>query len=204
MSTEADNIAEQTAAVATISGHLFRASLIAKRMALAAKNSRAMVLRAGEKAAGLKVISDYFGELANKTITLSDVINQYAIAISQNSVRQWRTNAFLHRLIQTQTKMEATNINQLSFAFSEGQAQLDHLTQKMHKQLLSLNEQLMDIRQYMQSSSVVAVTFRLEATKTGEFQPMLEHMANTIEQLTNEIKERITFSQNQLAKFKVA
>ena len=202
MSTEADNIAEQTAAVATISGHLFRASLIAKRMALAAKNSRAMVLRAGEKAAGLKVISDYFGELANKTITLSDVINQYAI--SQNSVRQWRTNAFLHRLIQTQTKMEATNINQLSFAFSEGQAQLDHLTQKMHKQLLSLNEQLMDIRQYMQSSSVVAVTFRLEATKTGEFQPMLEHMANTIEQLTNEIKEHIAFSQNQLAKFKVA
>ncbi|MFY0700490.1 MAG: hypothetical protein JXR04_06685 [Bermanella sp.] len=204
MSTEADNIAEQTAAVATISGHLFRASLIAKRMALAAKNSRAMVLRAGEKAAGLKVISDYFGELANKTITLSDVINQYAIAISQNSVRQWRTNAFLHRLIQTQTKMEATNINQLSFAFGEGQAQLDHLTQKMHKQLLSLNEQLMDIRQYMQSSSVVAVTFRLEATKTGEFQPMLEHMANTIEQLTNEIKEHIAFSQNQLAKFKVA
>ena len=85
------HIATQTAAAATISGHLYRASLIARRMALAAKNSRAMVLRAGSKAAGLKVISDYFGELADKTINLSNVINLAAISISQNSVRQWRT-----------------------------------------------------------------------------------------------------------------
>jgi hypothetical protein len=39
-----------------------------------------MVLRAGSKAAGLKVISDYFDELADKTINLSYIINQSAIA----------------------------------------------------------------------------------------------------------------------------
>ena len=44
----------------------------------------------------------------------------------------------------------------------------------------------------------------MEATKTGEFQPMLEHMADTIDGLTNNIKEHILFSQNQLAQFNVA
>lgn len=204
MSDDANNIASQTAAVATISGHLFRASMIAKRMALAAKNSRAMVLRAGARAAGLKVISDYFGELADKTIRLSDVINQYAIAISQNSVRQWRTHVFLTKLEHTNERVSEQVKGQLTFALDQGTHHMSSLNQNMSHQLSSLNQQLLDIRQYMQSSSVVAVTFRLEATKTGEFQPMLEHMADTIDGLTNNIKEHILFSQNQLAKFNVA
>lgn len=204
MSDDANNIASQTAAVATISGHLFHASMIAKRMALAAKNSRAMVLRAGARAAGLKVISDYFGELADKTIRLSDVINQYAIAISQNSVRQWRTHVFLTKLEHTNERVSEQVKGQLTFALDQGTHHMSSLNQNMSHQLSSLNQQLLDIRQYMQSSSVVAVTFRLEATKTGEFQPMLEHMADTIDGLTNNIKEHILFSQNQLAKFNVA
>ena len=204
MSKDATSIASQTAAVATISGHLFRASIIAKRMALAAKNSRAMVLRAGARAAGLKVISDYFDELADKTIKLSDVINQYAITISQNSVRQWRTHVFLSKLQHTQQRINVSQKSQLTTALASGGEHMSSLHRDMNHQLSSLNQQLLDIRQYMQSSSVVAVTFRLEATKTGEFQPMLEHMADTIDGLTNNIKEHILFSQNQLAQFNVA
>ena len=76
MLDDSSHIASQTAAAATISGHLYRASVIAKRMALAAKNSRAMVLRAGARAAGLKVISDYFDELATRpSISLTLSIN---------------------------------------------------------------------------------------------------------------------------------
>jgi len=204
MLADATHIASQTAAAATISGHLFRASVIAKRMALAAKNSRAMVLRAGARAAGLKVISDYFDELADKTISLSNIINQCAISISQNSVRQWRTHTFLTHVERCRTKIESElKTQQLAFATSEGEVSMDELTSNMHHQLSSLNDQLADIRQYMQSSSVVAVTFRLEATQTGEFQPLLEHMANTIDGLSNDIKHHITFSQNQLAQFRM-
>lgn len=200
---DSSHIASQTAAAATISGHLYRASVIAKRMALAAKNSRAMVLRAGARAAGLKVISDYFDELADKTINLSNIINQCAISISQNSVRQWRTQSFLMRMEQCRQKIGNKKVVQLSSAMSDGEASLLKLSSNLQSQLSSLNDQLADIRQYMQSSSVVAVTFRLEATQTGEFQPLLEHMANTIDGLSNDIKQHITFSQNQLAQFKV-
>ncbi|MGR6871580.1 hypothetical protein ACU6U9_04575 [Pseudomonas sp. HK3] len=203
MTRDTSNIASQTAAAATISGHLYRASIIAKRMALAAKNSRAMVLRAGAQAAGLKVISDYFDELAGKTINLSSTINQCAITISQNSVRQWRTNSFLSYVNHTKSKMDQDRTSQLNKAVEESESSLDRLSKDMQLQLSQLSGQLIDIRQYMQSSSVVAVTFRLEATQTGEFQPLLEHMAHTIDGLSNDIKHHITSSQNQLTQFKI-
>jgi hypothetical protein len=192
------HIAAQTAAAATISGHLYRASLIAKRMALAAKNSRAMVLRAGTKAAGLKVISDYFDELADKTISLSHIINQSAISISQNSVRQWRTQTFLNNLAKSAMRLEEHRTQQLQPAVGIGNKGLADLVSVLQSQLSSLNDQLLDIRQYMQSSNVVAVTFRLEATQTGEFQPILESMAHSIDGFSNDIKNHITYSQNQL------
>lgn len=204
MFEDSSHIAAQTAAAATISGHLYRASMIAKRMALAAKNSRAMVLRAGSKAAGLKVISDYFDELADKTINLSHIINHSAISISQNSVRQWRTQSFLHNLSKCKQRIGDEKTPQLTPAMEVGENNLHLLASKLQSELSSLNDQLLDIRQYMQSSNVVAVTFRLEATQTGEFQPLLESMANSIDGLSNEIKNHITYSQNQLAQFKVS
>ncbi len=196
-------IAAQTAASATISGHLFRASIIAKRMALAAKNSRAMVLRAGTKAAGLKVISDYFDGLAGKTITLSNIINQCAISISRTSVRQWRTQTFLDRLALCQLRLGPEKSNMLDGAVTHRRLFLEEQLHSLRSQLSELKDQLADIQQYMQSSNVVAVTFRLEATQTGEFQSILESMANTISQQSNDIKAHITTSQNKLSHFQI-
>lgn len=201
-------IAQQTAAAATISGHLFRASITARQMALAAKNSRAMVLRAGSKAAGLKVISDYFDDLADKTITLSSTINHYAVAISQNSVRQWRTITFIDKVRKGQNYLKRAentqnSIGQLEPAIDKASVYRLELANKLHSQLKNLKDQLENIHHYMQSSNVVAVTFRLEATQTGEFQPLLEHMAATIDGLTNDIKSHISTSQNQLNVFNI-
>ena len=203
MRKNSTNIATQTAAAATISGHLFRASLIAKHLALAAKNSRAMVLRAGEKAAGLKVISDYFDELADKTINLSATINEKAISISRTSVRQWRTQTFLDRMDNSQTRLAANKAQQLNPSIEDGQHYLTKLINALRSELGELNDLLADIRQYMQSSNVVAVTFKLEATQTGEFQPLLEDMAKKIDNHSNDIKYHITTSQNQLAQFQI-
>jgi len=203
MQHASSQIAAQTAASATISGHLFRASLIAKRMALAAKNSRAMVLRAGTKAAGLKVISDYFDELAGKTIKLSNTINQCAISISRTSVRQWRTQTFLDRLAKSQARLAPDKSQQLNTAMENRHLFLTDQLHSLRSQLAELKEQLADIHQYMQSSNVVAVTFRLEATQTGEFQPMLENMASTIGKQSNDIKAHITTSQIKLSHFQI-
>ncbi len=197
------HIAAQTAASATISGHLYRASLIAKSMALAAKNSRAMVLRAGSKAAGLKVISDYFDDLADKTISLSNTINQCAIDISRTSVIQWRTQNFLDRLDKSQSLLNSGQAKKLDVYMDDRRSVLSQYIHSQKSLLINLKDQLADIHQYMQSSNVVAVTFRLEATQTGEFQPLLEHMAHTIDGQSNDIKHHITCSQSNLAQFQI-
>ncbi len=193
MRKASSDIAIQTAAAATISGHLFRASLIAKHLALAAKNSRA----------GLKVISDYFDDLAGKTINLSTSINKRAISISRTSVRQWRTQTFLDRMDRSQSRLAGHKASQLTPSIDERQHYLSSLIGTLQTELKSLQEQLADINQYMQSSSVVAVTFKLEATQTGEFQPLLEDMAKTINGHSNDIKYHITNSQKQLSQFHV-
>ncbi|EAT11935.1 hypothetical protein HF888_11155 [Bermanella marisrubri] len=191
-------IANQTAIAASISGHLHKASLIAQRMALTAKNSRAMVLRAGSAAAGLKVISDYFGELATRTIELSKTINVAAISISQNSVKQWQTQGFVDRVYSAYQKLESKQQRQLQQALDFADNHLNNLNHNLRKELSQLDNALGEIQQFMQSSNVVAVTFRLEATQTGEFQPMLEAMANNISKLTDDIKALITMSSNML------
>lgn len=196
------HIATQTAAAATISGHLFRASVIARQMALAAKNSRAMVLRAGSKAAGLKVISDFFDELADKTIGLSKAINQCAIGISQNSVRQWRVQTFIDRLGRTVPQVSTGKQKKLRVTMDDANHTMTELQGTLLHQLRTLRDQLDSIHHFMQASNVVAVTFRLEATQTGEFQPLLLHMAENIDGLSNRIKFHINTSQSQLAQFR--
>lgn len=68
-----------------VAGELYRASGIARQLSLAAKNSQAVVHRAGSKVAGLKVISEYFADLATKTIRLAEEINSISLDISYHN-----------------------------------------------------------------------------------------------------------------------
>ena len=63
-----------------VAGELYRASRIARQLSLAAKNSQAIVHRAGSRVAGLKVISEYFADLALKTIKLAEEINTISLS----------------------------------------------------------------------------------------------------------------------------
>ena len=185
---------------ATVAGELYRAGNIAQQLSLAAKNSRAVVLRAGSKAAGLKVISDYFAELAGTAIALSGKVNDVALKISQMSVERWHRENLTYNLAQSQKlqyheSLEA-NIQQVA-------QQMEEINGRFRKSIGKLKDQLDDIHNQMQASSVVAVTFRLEATQTGEFQPILEDMANNIEGYSNQIKQHVQCSQLQIARIAI-
>ncbi len=184
-----------TIAAANVSGQLYRAGEIAKNLSLAAKNSRAMVMRAGSRAAGLQVISDFFAELASKTILLSQEINLCAIDISNNSVAQWRTHTLIHHLNTSDQKSEQTELHELVNSKLKLSSQhLDKLETQFRSSIKLLESYLEQIEEQIRASNVIAVNFRLEATQTGEFQPMLNHMADNIDQLSREIKEHISES----------
>jgi hypothetical protein len=187
-----------TIASARVAGELYRASVVARKLSLAAKNSRAMVLRAGSMAAGLQVISEYFAELASSTISLSELINAQTILISRISVRQWRQQTLNTKLTTCINAANAQQISELTQRLEVSENTLAEMKQDFMKGMRGLENYLEEIQGLVRSSSVVAVNFRLEATQTGEFQPQLNSMADDIESLSNQIRDYLENSLKHL------
>lgn len=184
-----------TIAAATIAAELYYAELTARSLTISAKNAAAIVLRAGNRAAGLSVISSFYDELAGKTIKLARVINVTAVRLSNVTVSEWRTTTAIERLQQASKKAaDAPNqhcIQELQIQIKEN---LDDIGSQFAKLVSSLSRDLREIQSHMRAIDVVAVTSRLEAHRTGEFKDGLLHMAATIQQQANDIKQRVNRS----------
>ena len=151
-----------------------------------------MVIRAGSRAASLKVISDFFDDLATRTINTAETINQLAIAISTNCVSDWMTDNFLQQLIKAHDMAgEQAYTASLEKPLAHAHA-LRHEKQSNYQKLVgNLALKLDEIKQFMKAAGVVAVTSRLEAIQAGEFEAGLTEMANDIHALANRIGEHV-------------
>ena len=195
---EAGDCCQSTIASASISAELGKACGKAKKLSLAAKNARAMVLRVGDRATGLKVVTDYFSELADNTIFLADNINLMANKISKVTISRWQTETLIEQLQKAKNlKLESSSFESDSLAsiFDGIGSQLHDKTELASKLIRQLELELEEIQRQMRAADVVCVTFLLEATKTGEFQEILKSMANDIKQLADDIKAHVTCSQ---------
>ncbi|MEH6447801.1 MAG: hypothetical protein V7765_03985 [Oleispira sp.] len=171
-----------------VAGELYRASGIARQLSLAAKNSQAVVHRAGSKVAGLKVISEYFADLALKTIKLAEEINTISLDISHMAVERWRQNTLVGHLYESQAKTENDTVAMI--ISSTKKRQLD-INNQFNTEIRRLENQLSEIQQHMQASRVVAVSFRLESTQSDEYQGILEDMASNIDVFSEQIKQHV-------------
>ena len=191
------NCCQSTITSSSISAELGEACGKAKKLSLAAKNARAMVLRVGDRAMGLKVVTDYFSELADNTIALADNINNVANNISEVTVSRWRTETLIEQLRKSK-KLDESNsafdsdilkniCEKVGLNLKQDEAKADQL-------IRDLEVELEEIQRQMRAADVVCVTFLLEATKTGEFQEILKSMANNIKQLADDIKAHVTRS----------
>jgi hypothetical protein len=171
-----------------VAGELYRASGIARKLSLAAKNSQAVVHRAGSKVAGLKVISEYFADLALKTIKLAERINTISLDISHMAVARWRKNILIDHLFMSQEKTNNNKVDMIIHDINKNQLDINN---RFNIEIRSLESQLEEIKQYMQASRVVAVSFRLEATQTDEYQGILEDMAKNIDIFSEQIKQHV-------------
>lgn len=171
-----------------VAGELFRASRIARQLSLAAKNSQAIVHRAGSRVAGLKVISEYFADLALKTIKLAEEINTISLSISHMAVERSRQITLVDHLFDSQDKNENDKV---ALVISKTKNRQEDINNQFNIELRKLENQLGEIQQYMQASRVVAVSFRLEATQTDEYQGILEDMANNIDVFSEKIKQHV-------------
>ena len=185
--------AEVTLAAASVAGEVYQVGIIARKLSLAAKNAMAMVMRAGSTASGLRVVSDFFSELASNAIISAHEIHQSAVLISHNSVAQWRMNAFDIAMDQACLLNENSSDLQalrLRARQSSEQRRLE-LYSSFRKEWTQLINFLEDIDQQIKASSVIAVNFRLEALETGQQTQLLNHMAKDIDLLSGQIKAHV-------------
>jgi hypothetical protein len=185
--------AEVTLASARVAGEVYQVGLIARKLSLAAKNAMAMVMRAGSTASGLRVVSDFFSELANTAIDSSQEIHQSAVLISNNSVAQWRLNSF------NSAMEKAAELNPDSLSLKAMVEKSNEVSEEKHRELQAefrnewtqLINYLDGIDQQIKASGVIAVNFRLEALETGQQTQLLNHMAKDIDLLSESIKEHV-------------
>lgn len=190
-----DNHAKQTVAAARIASELHQAQQVARQLAISSKNARAIVLRAGSQAAGLAVIANFYDELANETITLAKSINSTALEISTHSVVEWRNSSVLSNLLLAHKKAEgAVHRDDLLSHMHNMNATKKKLDQHFNRLMNGLRNKLDEIQQHMRAIDVIAVTSKLEAVQTGEFQGHLVEMAEGIQIMANKIKEHVSHS----------
>jgi hypothetical protein len=191
--------AELTVMATSIAAELHAAKIVARELSLAAKNSRAVVIRAGSRAASIKVISDFFGDLATRTINTAEAINQLAIAISNSCVSDWMTDAFMQHLISARTNAASSpHVHSLEKPLAKAR-ESRQIQQGIYQKLVSdLDQKLDEIKQFMKAVGVVAVTSRLEATQAGEFEAVLTEMANNIHTLASRIGEHVNRARHML------
>lgn len=182
--------ARVAAASAQIAGELYRASRVAKKLALVAQNSRTMVARVGEQAAGLDVLSEYFAELSRDTIRLSGEVNALATRIAGNSVANWRVLRFVDALRESTAWNDAPGYAEFAAEQIEGaSARASRQREQFSEARAVLARRLDELDTYMRSANTLAVNFRLEATKTGSFEAVLRNLAADLDKLSKIIGE---------------
>lgn len=184
---------------AQVAALLYEAELVARQLSLTAKNASCTVVRAGVQAAGLKVIAEFFGELANITINQSTVVNEIAVEVSRISVREWRLNEFAHHLERAREKSaELQTVRSTDGAYQLALEKMEALSNEYTDRIRYLRTELEEIWRQMRAADVIVVSSRIEAPKTGEYQSSMLNMADNIKDLSSEIKSYIRDSRELL------
>lgn len=179
-------------AAAEISAEVHFAVMQARNLSLTAKNARAISVRAGDKTAGFRAITDYIDSLSLSTITQSQAINEHAVRISQLSVGLARIGDLIDQYLRVyQQQPGAEFLSSMDRPFRVLQQRRETLQREFDRCTADLHEAIHEVRQQMRSANVIATSSKVEASQAGEFQEALTVIADNIEQTTDSIKTHL-------------
>ncbi|PCI60483.1 MAG: chemotaxis protein [Gammaproteobacteria bacterium] len=191
-------------AAAVIAARLDQATTIAKQLSLTASNARAVALRAGERAAGFRPLTDFIDRLAEITITASKKINLLAATLSKTSAAKVRSdNAIKHFILVFTKAAESPYINSLNEVFERCKINQEQLTREYQRQIEQLSEELIMLSSELRNAVILATLSRVEASQAGaEYQDALINVADNVEGAAGKIKAHIKYSQQLVSTLK--
>ncbi|MFT4926391.1 MAG: methyl-accepting chemotaxis protein [Phenylobacterium sp.] len=165
---------------ANISAILAVAQQEAKKLSLTAKNARAIAIRAGEKAMGFKVITDFIDEFANLTIECANEINDLSLHFAQVAMNSSNYKEFLNQL--DTVKSNGTDISGPVFdqLYSKTEDLVRGFDSECQQLVRNLESLLETIQTQMRASGFIAATSKVEAARAEEYKDNLDSVAENI------------------------
>lgn len=189
--------------VAHISAALNQAQDEAKKLSLTAKNARTLAMRAGEQAAGFKVITNYIDEFAQQIIGFASKIQTLSVRISEFAGQVSFTRDFCTRVEQAKISVEeeqiVTQLDEINRTRLNEIAQYESSFLEVTEQLSSLLE---DIDTQMRAANFIALTAKVEAVSAPEYVDSLNSVADAISDIAKAIHQSTKHCFNCLASYK--
>jgi len=187
--------------VAEIAAKLDQATHIAQQLSLTASNARAVALRAGERAAGFRPLTDFIDRLAEITISSSKKINLLASTLSQTSADKVRADdAIKHfQLVYIKAK-DSPHLASLDTQLELCETAQQDLNTKYRRQIDQLSDELAMLSSELRNAVILATLSRVEASQAGsQYQEALINVADNVEGAAGKIKEHIKYSQQMVS-----
>ncbi len=174
---------------AEIAGRLHRATKVAERLSLTAKNAHAVSARAGQQASGFRAITSFIEDLAVTTISQASHISESAVSIAALATNRERTAQALEHFKNVEiSATDALYIDSIQAPTRTARSALSHMDKDFTDRLLKLELQLDETQQQIRAASVISSTSKVEASQAGNFKPQLEVIAENIAMAAEEIK----------------
>ncbi len=187
--------------VAEIAAKLDQATNIAQQLSLTASNARAVALRAGERAAGFRPLTDFIDRLAEITISSSKKINLLASTLSKTLASKVRAdNAIIHfQSVYTKAK-DSPHLSSLDTLFGLCETSQHDLNTKYRRQIDQLSDELSMLSSELRNAVILATLSRVEASQAGsQYQEALINVADNVEGAAGKIKDHIKYSQQMVS-----
>lgn len=186
----------ETVISATIAARLNLARRDAGRLSLAAKNLSVIANRIGIEAASLRTLSEFYDEFAQRSIRLSDQINQLSTGIAHLAVKAWRQynlQRCLEKVLQANTEQRF-----LQARHAEGEQRFSETREQSLRFRNQLQQSLDDLNRFLQTIKVIAVNSRIEAASLTAYKAQLSDLSKSIETNTQAMMSHVEFCQRQL------
>jgi len=186
---------------AVIAAKLDQATHIAKQLSLTASNARAVALRAGERAAGFRPLTDFIDRLAEITITSSKKINTMAATLSKTSATKViADNVIKHFDLVFEKASESPFISSLDNVFTKCKIKQENLNYQYVRQIDELSDELSMLSSELRNAVILATLSRVEASQAGaQYQDALINVADNVEGAASKIKAHIKYSQKMVS-----
>ncbi len=187
--------------VAEIAAKLDQATRIAQQLSLTASNARAVALRAGERAAGFRPLTDFIDRLAEITIKSSRKINKLAANLSQTSADKVRADsAIAHFKVVFVKAKDSEFISSLDEVHQRSLTRQAKLDFSYRRQIDRLSDELEMLSSELRNAVILATLSRVEASQAGtQYQDALINVADNVEGAASKIKEHIHYSQQMVS-----